>query len=57
MKYTRSNNAQLAYMVQILNNGHKGSPVDEIMELPKPFPETVYKCFRKFLYTVTQTWK
>jgi len=56
--YARSNNPQLAYAIHILNNGHEGSPVDEIMELAKPFPEMVYdKCFRKFPYKITQTQK
>ena len=41
IRYTRSNNPQLAYAIHVLNNGHEGSPVDEIMELSKPFPETV----------------
>jgi hypothetical protein len=41
IRYTRSNNPQLAYALHVLNNGDEGSPVDKIMELAKPFPDMV----------------
>jgi hypothetical protein len=39
IRHTRFNNAQVAYAVHILNNGHEYGPADEKTQLAKPFTE------------------
>jgi hypothetical protein len=37
IRYTRSNNTQVACAVHILSNGHEYGPVDEITKLARTF--------------------
>ena len=39
IRYTRFNNAKVAYAVHILNNGHEYGLADEKTQLAKPFTE------------------
>jgi enhancing lycopene biosynthesis protein 2 len=42
IRYTRSNNIQVACVVHILSNSHEYSPVDEIVKLAKPCTGRMY---------------